>query len=246
MEKQTIEGIYKHIIQDVLLPNKNIHLINLEDHDDIGAYAVNDKGYRLQVHIESTYDLVNFMKPVFTAIHLIGALNTDTKEYRQLNEDEQAFVTEMQSIEQALIDGEWLLKDSYSDEEGFLKEKSAGRNAGLQTKQSVTAAAMVNKSSFEKVLYVSSKNASSIILYDTYEGKKLPVGIGFVVTDDAGEEVFVIFSFHTFNGLFSYLSAILNFTPRFNLNTHHTEIAIAQELLRMNSFLKKAGVFIEK
>lgn len=245
MEQQEIEGIYKHIIQDVLLPNKNIHLINLEAYSENGVYAVSDKGYQLRVHIESAYDLANIMKPVFATMQLISELNTGEKVYRQLNDHELAFVMEMQSIEQVLIQDGWLLKENYYDEEGILKAKYGGRIEELQTKQT-TMPAIVDKSSFEKVLFVSSKKASSIVLYDTYEGKKLPVGIGFIVIDNTGEELFVIFSFHTFNGLFNYLSSIIHIASPSNLNAQHAEIAVAQELLRVNEFLKKAGVIEEK
>ncbi|MBG9693229.1 hypothetical protein ABD91_21050 [Lysinibacillus sphaericus] len=245
MDKQEIEGVYKHIIQDVLLPNKNIHLINLEEYSENGVYAVTDKGYQLRVYIESTYDLANLMKPVFAAIQLISALNTGEKVYRQLNDHELAFVMKMQSIEQVLIQDGWLLKENYYDEEGILKAMYGGRIEELQTKQK-TMPAIVDKSFFEKVLFVSSKKASSIVLYDTYEGKKLPVGIGFIVIDNTGEELFVIFSFHTFNGLFNYLSSIIHIASPSNLNAQHAEIAVAQELLRVNEFLKKAGIIEEK
>lgn len=245
MEKQTIERIYKHIIQNILLPNNNVHLINLEEYKGNGLYSVDDNGYQLRVLIESTYDLAKLIKPVFLVIQLIETLNKDKENYRQLNEHERAFMTEIQSIEQALIQGDWLLKESYCDEGGILKSKYGGRIEEFKAKQKAMPA-IVDKSSFEKVLHVSSEKVSSIILYDTYEGKKLPVGIGFIVIDDEGEELFLIFSFHTFNGLFNYLSAMFNVSLPSDLNAQYAEIAVAQELLRVNEFLKKAGVTKEK
>lgn len=241
MNTQKIEDIYKYIIQDVLLPNKNVYLINLEEYNQNGIFSVNDIGCQLRVAIESTYDLVNLIKPVFAVTHLIEALNTGTKGYRQLNEYELAFVTEVHSIEQTLIQGGWLLKENYLDIEGMLKENVGGRVEEFRTKQ-VDMPAITNSLSFGNTLHVSSRKASSIVLYDTYNGKKLPLGIGFAVIDETGEESFVIFSFHTFSGLFNFLSSMIYIVSPLDINAHYAEIAVAQELLRVNKFLQNVGV----